>query len=253
MCENGSEFSLSGNLYRHSSDENITSYALRADVILDNTGFVANDVSYTTDNLTLSSDLISFGIQSGHFSTSIGMHYEKVNADRVYPVDAAITLTLDYQPYEGLFELVSETVRNIDEISFDSRLSIDSLSVDGRSLLEERFINLHYYGGRVDMDGNFITGYVDVPSLTAGLTILENDVLYGSIEGSFNFEDISLELKGINFDLSVLNWLYRVPFVTFENPAWVYGDFLVYGTLEATHLYGAVGYHGFDMRGGWLE
>lgn len=251
--ENGSDFSFSGNLYLHSSDENITSYALRASVILDNTGFVANDVSYSTDNMTLSSDLISFGIQSGHFSTTIGMHYDKVNVDRIYPVDAVLTLTLDYQPYDGLFELVSETIRNIDEISFDSQLSIDSLIIDGRSLLENRFVDLHYYGGHVGFDGNFVTGYVDIPSLTADLEILENDVLYGAVEGSFDLEDINLELKGINFDLSVLNWLYRVPLVTFENPAWVYGDFLLYGTLDDTHLYGDGGSHGFDMRVWWLE
>ncbi len=251
--ENGSDFSFSGNIYLHSGDDAEGTYALRAGIILDNSGFIASDVSYTTENLTISSDEISFEIRSGLFSTTVSMHYDKVNVDRIYPVDASLTLTLNFTPYSSLAELVGETIRNLDAVHFDAGVSIDNLNVDGKELLAGRFISLSYFNGRVDLDGSFITGFADIPSMTAKLTIIENDVLYGIIEGSFDPDDIHLNLTDIHFDLSNLNWVYPVPLVLFEDPSWVFGDFVIYGTIDDSHLYGDGGTHGFDMRVWWLE
>ena len=247
------DFSFSGLVNLTGHRDGVETFRADADVIIDNEGLSADRISYSTENFSLVSDSLSYNYAEGLFSLSASMSYQKVNVDRVYPVSADADIAVSFTPFDSVVGLVQGILSDPASLILSGSLGINQLTVDGSQRLSGRSILFSYDDLLLRLDGDFIQGWADLSSLECELTILDNPVVYGSVSGHFDPQDLDLHLDDIHYDLSVMNWLYPVPYVTFDEPAWVYGDFVLYGSVEESHLYGQGGSHGFDMRVWWVK
>lgn len=252
--ESGNDFAFSGTVLVESTDENESTYALSADVVIDERGFESQNLNFATDNLDLRADNISFDASEGLFTLDAYMHFVKVNKDRAYPVSAAASVEVSLDGAGSILETLSDTISNLEDKTFTVSATLDYLDIDnGYIRLEDKMIDALVTSQHADFYGNFIAGTLVFDTMSFDITIFNNEILHGHASGHFSADDINIQLDDINFNLASINWLYPSPLVTFDNPAWVYGDFILYGSIDDSHLYGQGGTHGFDMRVWWVK
>ena len=252
--EGGDDFSFSGRLRMTNSTAESEGYVLTGDIILDEDGFEGGDIVYRNGTFTLFADSFTYDATEGLLSLEAGMDYVKVNDDRDYPVRASARLDVFLDPHDSFAEAAIDMASSITSSTFSARLSLDELMIDETIGIEDRVVDISFSVDEgLSFDGNLIQGHVDFDPRLLDIAILENEIVHGRISGDWSRDEFDLHLDDIHFNLSVINWLSPVPLVTFDNPSWVYGDFVLYGSPEDSHLYGYGGSHGFDMRVWWVD
>lgn len=251
--ESSADFSFSGTVYLTSTTESQYDYSLSADVTLTERGVDCENITYSTDELTVSGSLLSYDTQTGRMTMSAMMRLDKANRDRVYPVSAQAELEFTLEPHDTIIEAVTAVISDLDNLTVSGRIRLPYLDIDSSCYMSDRVIDISLTGPRIEFAGNLISGSADLSLGSIDVTLSGNDIVSGHIYGTVSTDNLDLHLDQINFNLGALNWLYSIPLVTFDNPSWVYGDFVIYGSLDDTHIYGQGGSHGFDMRVWWVE
>lgn len=252
--EGGDDFSFSGRMTMTDVGIDSTGSVLTADIIIDENGFEGGNVSYQQGTFTVSANRIAYSATDGVLSMDASMDFIRQNRDRDYPVHASAGLEVFFESYDSLADAVTSTASSITTSTMRGRLSLDELVIDDEIGIHDRYIDISFsVDDGLALDGNFIRGHVGFDPRSIDVSILENEIVHGRIYGDWSRDDFDLHLDDIFFNLSIINWLCPVPLVTFDNPAWVYGDFVLYGSPEDSHLYGQGGSHGFDMRVWWVD
>ena len=245
------DFSFSGALRLAGGEDAGRAYQVTGDLVLDNRGFTLTGLGYSTDSLSITAPSLAFDAGTGLFDASFLMHFDKVNRDRTYPVDAQLTLNAQLPAHDSLVETVlSFMSEGVPRIS--ASLGLDYLVIDNGISIRDRRIGASYDAGRIDLTGDLLSGWVMTDPVRLDLTIADNEIIHGRLHGTFSPDDINIQADDLHFNLGSLDFLFPKPLVVFHNPSWVYLDAIIYGSIDDTHIYGQGGSDGFDMEVFWL-
>ena len=239
---------FSGSVTATSSDASVRG-ALSAELFLDSKDIVLSDILYEREGLRIESPSLTFSASDGTFHTSATIDAARINNDRAYPVSTSFELDASFGAEDNLFASIVAFTRDEGLQSASGRLALGETSIDNRLFIEPRESRFSYADGIISVDGNLLSGSVDIASQSFSVTLDLDPVLILSLAGEITDTGFSMKAGIENFEISVVNILFPVPTVTFIDPAPASGELYIVKDGIEWDLYGKVdgGIVAFDL------
>ena len=215
---------FSGNIKAESRDMINNPVAMEAGLNINRNEITLSAISFTSGNLSLSSDEVSFSADTGKVTAELSLSTALERADKMLPVSTSLKIDALLASGENLYASILSMYRSRLENVYVN-ISLGKTDLGGMFEFDERSVHIVRNNDNLLFTGNLINGSYDLSAERFDLDVNLDPVAVFSVDGMKQSDGMELRFGIDSFEISVAD-LFLNPSISFIGPAPAHGEII---------------------------